>query len=185
MRYVEVGVESVVPGKVVNGFIGGRTMQAVADPAAQLYTAYVFATLTGTDPPPWRPTLDQVLDTYLSSHDLEDLILVYLQHSRGYLVTPQRGPSNTIAYEYVLRHPTDGHEAVAQVKAGGPVRRDAQALPTGTVARAFVFSPGGHYEGVAAKGVEELDRDDILDFMRNQRWALPKLIEYWVAFAEG
>lgn len=185
-RYVEVGVESVVPGKVVNGFIPPLTMQVVKDKAARLYTAYLFATLAGEEPPAWRPTLDEVLDTYLTSNDLEDLVIVYLRHSRGYLVTPQRGKSNnTIAYEYVLRHPKDGHEAVAQVKAGrSPIRCDAGALPTGTVARAFVFSPTRSYEGEVADGVEQLERDDLLHFMRTQRWALPKLVEYWVAFAE-
>src|SRR4051794_7239467 len=162
-RFVEVGVESVVPGKVVNSFIPRRSLQPIKDEAARLYTAYLYADRAGEDLPAWRPTLDEVLDTHLGSTDLEDLVVMYLQQARGYLVTPQRGSSDTIAYEYVLRHPDDGHEAVVQVKRGrSPIRRDASALPAGTVSRAFVFSPTRSYEGEPADGVDELDRDELI-----------------------
>jgi hypothetical protein len=55
-RIVRCGVDAFVPGKVANAFRAPRAMQRINDPAAQRYSASLFAGLTG-QPAPWpRPS---------------------------------------------------------------------------------------------------------------------------------
>jgi len=174
------GVESRVPGAVLSSFIPRRALQRVLDDAARAYSASLFAELAG-DPAPWQPTLDHILTTCLSAKDLEDLVCAYLQRERGYLVLAASRRVGTPAYEYVLRHPDDGHEAVAQVKGGhAAVSVDAASLPTAEVERVYAFSPTGSYGGDLAPNVDELGYDDITGFMRGQRQCLPPMVEHWV-----
>lgn len=173
-----VGLESRVPGKVANAFIAGSAFRHIPDAAARRYTLSVWEKLEGR-PSSFHPTYDDVLKTLLGSQDLEDLVAVYLQREKGYLVLPASRRPDTPAYEYVLRHP-DGHEAVVQVKTGdSPVPRDAQSLPVAHTDVVYVFSPTNTYSGRRAKNVRELDFDALVRFMREQPRSLPPLVEHW------
>jgi hypothetical protein len=177
------GPESYVPGKVINSFIRGRAIQRINDDIAAAYSASLFAELAHK-PAPWHPTLDEVLVTCLSARDLEDLIWVYLQRRMGYLAMPAARRDDTPAYEYVLLHPDDGHEAVVQVKTGlSVVPRDSGSLPTEVVELVFVFSPNGIYGAAPAPNVVKLAYDDIIDFMRSEPNCLPPIVAHWVRMA--
>lgn len=181
-RIVECGVEAVVPGKVANCFIPPRTLQSISDKAAARYSASLFAQLTGeaSATGAWQPTLQEVVTTLLSSREVEDLVAMYLQRRRGYLVSPQARRKDTPAYEYALRHP-DGHVAVAQVKVGhSSVPQDQASLPVDAADRVFVFQTQGNYSGEAAPNVERIDRDDLFAWMRDEPQCLPLPVEHWV-----
>jgi hypothetical protein len=178
-----VGVESRVPGKVANSFIRGQAFRHIRDEAALQFTHSLWETLNG-QPPSYKPTLDDVLRTLLGAQDLEDLVAVYLQRVHGYLVLPASRRPDTPAYEYVLRHPDTGEEAVVQVKTGtSPVPRDGTSLPTSHVDRVFVFSPTASYSGRRAKNVTELGFEDLVRFMHEQPTCLPPLVEHWTRMA--
>jgi hypothetical protein len=180
VRMITCGVESKVPGKVLNAFIPRRALQRIGDESAAAYSASLFAEMIG-DPTPWQPTLDQILATCLSAQDLEDLVCVYLQRRYGYLVLPASRRPDTPAYEYVLRHPDDGHEAVVQVKSGdATVPVDSASLPTAAVERVFVFSPTESYGDDPAPNVTKLGRQDLIDFMHSEPRCLPPLVAHWV-----
>ena len=179
---VRCGVDAVVPGKVANAFRAPRALQRINDDAAQRYSASLFAQLTD-QPAPWHPTLDEVLTTAVTALDLEALVGTYLQRRHGYLMIAGSRP-DTPAYEYVLRHPDDGHIAVVQVKTGWtPVPRDAGALPMDSVDRAYVFSATGTYSGKLAANVITLPFDALVDFMRDEPLSLPPTVEHWVRLA--
>jgi hypothetical protein len=150
-----------------------------------LWNASLWESLNG-QPPSYAPTLDDVLSALLGAQDLEDLVAVYLQRVYGYLALPASRRPDTPAYEYVLRHPDSGDEAVVQVKTGtSPVPRDRGSLPTRHVGRVFVFSPSGSYSGRRAANVVELQFDDLVRFMREQPTCLPPLVEHWTRMAEA
>lgn len=182
-RIERVGVESEVPGAVIAGFRARRAVQTVTSEVAARYSEFVFAKLAGRQSPVWQPSLDEVVKSLLSSQDLEDLISCYLQRRYGYLVMPGSMRADTPAYEFVLRHPDDGHEAVLQVKSGrSAVPLDA--LPT-DVKKAFVFSPMDTYSGEPGANVEKLLFPDIIDFMSTEPFSLPRRVETWVRYATG
>jgi hypothetical protein len=182
-RIERVGVESQVPGAVIAAFRPPRTLQAVRNVVASRYSEFLFAKLAGRELPAWKPSVDEVLTSLLSSQDLEDLISCYLQRRYGYLMMPGNTRPDTLAYEFVLRHPDDGHEAVLQVKSGhSAVHLDA--LPT-DFRKAFVFSPSDSYTGQPAANVEKLLFANVIDFMTSEPFSLPRRVENWVRYATG
>jgi hypothetical protein len=116
----------------------------------------------------------------VTSQDLEAVVGVYLQRRHGYGMLSGSRP-DTPAYEYVLRHPDDGHLAVVQVKTGrAAVPRDAGSLPMGSVDCAYVFSPTGTYSGKPTASVVTLPFDALVDFMRAEPMSLPPTVEHLV-----
>jgi hypothetical protein len=179
---VACGVESLVPGKVLNSFIPNRTLQAIRDDPARRGSAAQYSQLTG-QPSLWKPTYEELLTSFLSASDLEDLVAAYLQQHEGYMVLPATRRRDTPAYEYVLVHP-DGHQAVVQVKGGwSVVPRDAGSLPTELVEHVYVFSPTESYGPDPAPNVETIQSRDLLAFMHSPQSCLPPMVKYWTRLA--
>jgi hypothetical protein len=177
VEYHRIGSEGEVPGAVVRSYSNrGRAFQHVSDAGAAWYSAYLFAEKAGKALPEWRPSLMQVIDSLLGPFDVQDLIAAYLQVEHGYIALPARQVDSTLAYEYVLRHPSDGHLAVAQVKTGAqPVETDT--LPTADEdLRCFIFSPGRHYPDVLPANVVPIEVEDIAAFIRSKPNALPPVV---------
>lgn len=184
VEYVRVGSEGDVPGAVVRSYSNrGRAFQHVSDESAAWYSAYLFSELAKTEPPDWRPSLSDVVDSLLGPFDVQDLVASYLQVRQGYVALPARGTDNTLSYEYVLRHPDDGHLAVAQVKTGGQ-HVETDSLPTDQPGlRCFIFSPRALYPSHIPESVVAIDPEDVLDFVRQQPNALPPVVERWARLA--
>jgi len=184
VRFHRIGSEGDVPGAVVRSYSNrGRAFQHVSDAGAAWYSAYLFAEKAGRALPEWRPSLMQVIDSLLGPFDVQDLIAAYLQVERGYIALPARQVDSTLAYEYVLRHPSNGHLAVAQVKTG------AQAVETDTLPtadedlRCFIFSPRHNYPAVLPPNVVPIDVEDIAAFVRNNPNPLPPVVQRWAVRA--
>jgi hypothetical protein len=172
---------SQVPAAIVNRFIGGWAIQRIHDEHAARWSASLFAELTA-DGGERRPTLDDVLTSYLDDVDVRSLVRVYLQRRCGYLVKQPRRRPGLAAWDYVLR---DGHgrKAIVRARRGwSRVPCDARSLPT-DVDRVYVFSPTGTYGPDPAPNVTELDYDDIVEFMRSDVWSLPRTVERRVSHA--
>jgi hypothetical protein len=130
-----------------------------------------------------HPTLEQVLCDYLDDQELETLLCVYLQNRLGYLLRPVSRQPPVDADGYVLRnalrdvalvHARRGHVAVA---------RDARSLGAQEVDRVFVFSPTDTYGPDPAPNVTEIPRDEMVEFIRSERWSIPQSVEEWVSRA--
>jgi hypothetical protein len=183
-RWIKIGTEERVPGKVVNSFIRGATLQRVADPPARRLTRVLFARATGLPEPAGAPTLEQVLHSLLGAYDLEDLLAVYLQAEHGYMALPASRRTDTPGYEYVLCHRDDGHRAVVQVKSGD-ARVDLSRLPVDSVDRAFAYAAGGGYDGPRARNLEIVEDGPLLRFMRERQRLLPPRVAEWVNYTRN
>lgn len=184
VQYHRTGSEGDVPGALVRSYSNrGRALQHVSDAGAAWYSAYLFAEKAGTALPEWRPSLMQVIDSLLGPSDVQDLIAAYLQVEHGYIALPARQVDSTLAYEYVLRHPSNGHLAVAQVKTGAQAV-DTDTLPTADEdLRCFIFSPRHHYPADLPANVVPIDVEDIAAFVRHNPNALPPVVQRWAARA--
>lgn len=116
-----------------------------------------------------------------SDIDIEDVVLVYLQHEHKYLLIPSSRRTDTPFYEYLLKS-SDGDEAVVQVKSGNIILDPAtyRDFPS----KVFLFSPAG-YQPASTSNVTAISRDEIEVFMQNHRNLLPKAIQLWLEWLEG
>lgn len=181
VRMVACESASQVPSSIVGCFVGGWVIQQIYDELAARQSALLFAELTG-DWDEGRPTLDDMLTSYLDDRDVLDLVRAYLQETFGY---PVRRPARrrTLGSEDVLRD-SFGHEAIVRARRGGSVVRcTAASLSTGAVDQVFVFSPTGTYGPDPAPNVTQLDHDDVIEFMRSERRILPPSVQHWVSRA--
>ena len=175
VEIVEVGVSIHVPGKVIACFRPSRTVQRINDDTALAYSQLLWRKLNGQTAPEKTEGAD--LFSLISSEDCEDLIYVYLQ-AMGWIVYPAQRQSDTLAYEFVLRHRQDFREAVVQVKTGwSPV--DLNALPL-SVDVAFAFQVNGQYSGQHPRAVI-INRDDVLRFVDLNPRLVPPAVNIWIS----
>jgi len=173
---------SEVPAAIVTSFIGGWVIQRIYDEYAARRSASLFDELT-TYPGARRPTLDDVLTTYLDDRDVHNVVRAYLQVRLGYLVGPAARRPGLAAHELILRDPRR-REAIVRARRGwSRVPRDADSLPTDVVDQVYVFSPTGTYGPDPAPNVIELEYDEIIEFMRSERCRLDGTVERLVSRA--
>jgi hypothetical protein len=171
-----------VPAVIASCFIGEWVIQRIYDERVALRSKSLFDELTAQGERP-RPTLDEVLTSYLDDWDVQNLVCAFVQRKFGYLIRRATRRPGVAAWEYVLRDGY-GHQAVVRAKRGwSPVARDAPSLPGDAIDQVFVFSPTGTYGPDPAPNVVELDYDEILEFMRTERRNLPSSVEHWVSRA--
>lgn len=175
-----IGGENEVPGAVVRRFSRqGQTFCQVHDESAARYSALLWAKQTGQRYD-WRPSVDDVLDTLLSAFDVQDLIAAYLEVERGWVLFPSRLSDSTAAYEYILRDPSTGESYAVQVKTGDQHINVGRLEQSRGLDGWVVFSTRGFYDGEPPTIVEELDRNALLDFMRQRPSALPPIVATWL-----
>ena len=108
-----------VPGAVVRSFTGpGQTLRRLGDhPAAIRVTEMLWDREAHPDVLHEPATAEEVLTDLLDPIDVEDVVLLLLQH-QGWLLLPSSRMHDTPMYEAALRHPDDGRLAVVSVKSG-------------------------------------------------------------------
>jgi len=182
VRVVICGSATQVPATIASCFIGGWVIQRIYDDHLTRRSERLFDELAAEPDLP-RPTLDEVLTDYLDDTDVYSLVCAYIQRRFGYLAMPPARRPGLGSWEYVLR---DGYgcEAIVRAKRGGSiVSCNAPSLPADVIDRVFVFSPTGTYGAERASNVIEIDYDELIDFMRDERWHLPGTVEQWVSRA--
>lgn len=177
-----VGLADTVPGKVANGF-RGRALRRISDLTAAKLSKLIYNERVGED----RYEVDAFqadLFSLLSADECEDLVALYLQLQRGYLVIPSTAKKSTVKYEFTLVHRHSGERATLQVKSGAePLDRDKFAhLP---VKQVFLFSAQNRYEGHQSSRVECLDPEEIRDFAQQNEPLLPERIALWIKRLAG
>jgi len=173
---------SQLPAAIVGRFTGWWVIQRIYDEHAARRSASLFAELTAA-PGEHRPTLDDVLTTYLDDHEVQSLVSVYLQRRYGYLVRPRGRRPGLAPWEYVLRD-AQGREALVRARRGfSCVPRDPGSLPADAVDFVYVFSPTGTYGPNPAANVVELEYDELVEFMRHERWNASATVQEWLSRA--
>lgn len=168
-----------VAGKIVNCFRPSATVQQIRDDTSELFSTFVFNQLTGGNLPLMPPQNFDIF-SLLSDVDLEDVIGLYLQHSKGLLFVPSsRSRQNTtLSHEYQLIDSESGRPTYVQVKSGNVTLdpRDYYHFPD----KFYLFSPAGYFRTSTRKHVVCLDRADIESFLSSARNFLPPNISSWL-----
>jgi len=176
-------LDAEVPGDVIRSFSGrGSSFQRVKARAVVL-SQLSYDELCGRPSEAPLPTRHEILHAHLAPFDVEDLVYVYLQAERDYLVLPASRRTDSLAYEYVMVHRPTGRLAIAQVKTGnvslnvGDLARAARE----TDADAFAFSTDGRYHGADDGAVQRITDKALLDFAAHQPHLLPPRVRRWFA----
>ena len=175
-------VATIIAGKIVNCFRPSATVQQIHDDTSKLFSTIVYNQLTDGDLPYIRPPKIDIF-SLLSDVDLEDVIGLYLQHTKGLLFVPSsRSRQNTTPfYEYQLVDAKSGPPAYVQVKSGDIKLNpnnyyDFPAKPY----KFYLFSPAGYTSTSTSEHVVCLDRADIQLFLDSARHFLPLNISTWL-----
>ena len=174
-------LSSEIPGAVVRSFSQrGSSFSRIHDEAAQRYSHRLYDSLLGRGERVIAPSPEEVLVSLLAPFDVEDLVFVYMQVERGYLVLPGSRRTDTAAYEYVLLHPGTREQAVVQVKTGSSaVDLEQLKKAAGSDHRAYAFSTTGSYTG-SGSGVELISSERLLEFMSERPEVLPPRVKGWL-----
>lgn len=178
-KWFNVGTVDVVPGKVVNSYISGSTVQQVKGNNILIYSEYLANSLSGKDIYKISKPKENVL-SLLSSDDCEDLVALYMQKKYGFMVIPSSCKSDTAVYEYVMKHPKTGRKAVAQVKHGDVCLNMNKYHSID--ADVFLLTTKGSYIGESAKNIHCLEPDDLMAFANKNYDLMPDRIQNWLNF---
>ncbi len=175
-----------VPGAVVRGFSGVSTsFSRIWDRGARIYTAWIWKKLHGRKPAPLDLSPAEVLQ-HLDPYDLEDLIYVWMQVSRGYLALPKARRTDTPAYEWTMIHKRTHAPAILQVKSGDrDVDLDALAAAAPSKETTlFAYSVAGLYTGSPSHDVIPIKTSQLLAFVAKHRALLPPRVRTWFELAQ-
>jgi len=176
-QWFKAGTVEAIPGKVVNSFIPARTVQKIADEQVRIYSMYLFNKLTDTESYEIKELESPDIFSLLSSDDCEDILGLYLQKEKGYLLVPSSCKSDTMNYEYELRHKDTGDKAVVQVKNGWvDLHTDDYSNINSTV---FLMTTKGQYLGNQQDNIHFVDPTEMEKFVFANIDILPDKIRNW------
>lgn len=174
----KVGTIESVPGKLVNSFIPARTVQLVNDETVGLFSKITYNTKSNNNFYNVESLVGKDIYSLLSSDDCEDALALYLQVEKGYMVIPSSCKSDTMNYEYELRHRQTGKRAVVQVK-NGSVDLNTDNF-NDINADVYLFTTKGRYNGQPKSNIHFVDERLISDFLYNNTNLLPDKMKVWI-----
>ncbi len=183
--WFRVGTMVCVPGKVVNSFRASATVQRVHDDTAEEYSQFLFNRLSKTDLFEVGTSKDRDVFSLLSPDDLEDVVGLYLQVCKDYVLYPSTCKTDTQTYEYVLVSKIDSKLAFVQVKTGHSeieIKNYESLAEWGIV---YLFSTSGSYTGKSShQNIVCLPKKEVEQFLFNQRSMMPERIQKWLKYLE-
>jgi len=183
-KWVKVGKEENVPGKVVNSFCVSATAQRVSD-------VDEISKLI------WNKYVDDEEEKYdnifvnknsfwnmIGSEELESLILLYLQ-SKGYYIYSSTLKLSTAKFEATLVHKDDTHRAYPQVKRETPLLvKDYISALDKESDRIYLFTTSENYGEIAHPQIICISKQELEKFITQNRNILPANILYWLDLIE-
>lgn len=189
VEFVEVGTVENVPGKVVNAFRARSTVQRIhgyyengnyVNPAL-LATMKIYNEKTKSQHYPIK-SIDRndILDMFLPE-DVEEVISLYLQFEKNYLVYSSSNKVDTQTYECVMISRDGKHLCYTQVKTGN-VSLDGNDYIhlTKDGNKVYLFNVSQQYCHVDHSNIIPLKKNEIIDFIYDKKNIMPKRIKMWL-----
>jgi len=119
----------------------------------------------------------------LSSEDLEDVVGLYLQLEKKFVLIPSsRGRNDeTLKYEFELMN-EKGERAVVQVKSGNTKINPKEYEKETFKGKIFLFSPAGYEYETKSDTIETLSKSAIEEFLKEYKEKLPLKIKIWLDY---
>ncbi|MXW07832.1 MAG: hypothetical protein F4Z87_06880 [Gammaproteobacteria bacterium] len=181
-KWIYIGTDDSVPGKVINSFRASRTLQAVHDETAAFYSKLRF-NKEGNAPKYDLSPRGKDLDFFslISTEDCEDIVGIYLQEVRGFRLIPSTCRSNTLKTEFILRKLNQ--KAQAQVKQGNVIINMADySFDKNDPCDWYLFTTCGHYVGQNTDYVHCLDPEEMRNFVYSNITLMSDRVRQFVEF---
>ena len=178
-KWVKIGTEDKVPGRVVNSFRARLSAQHVynVDEASEI----IWNRYCNPEDKSNMPNLtEDMFWSLIGPEELECLVLLYLQ-TRGFYVYSSTIKKDTKTYEGVLVSHDGKTMCYPQVKQNEHL--NPLDYVRGANDKVVLFSSSESY-GEQHPWVECLRRQELLDFIKKYYEILPDSIKYWVDFVK-
>ena len=178
VEYVKVGTVEEVPGKVVNSFTPSSTLQRIHSESIFEMTKKIYNKKSGKK----NYELKEIRDffNFLLAEDLEEIVSLYLQLEKNYLIYTSTNKIDTAKYEFVMISRDGKEKCYTQVKTGNDKLVPENYINlTENSNKIYLFALNG-YEGEDINNVICLKKDEILKFLLNNKKILPNRIKYWM-----
>lgn len=186
IKWHKVGDEFHVPGKVVNSFILGATLQRIKSDAVEIFSKHYYNTkIDNNCYKDLTIKADQeMFYSLISSTDCEDLVYAYLFKKYGYIVIPSTNKQSTALFECVLLDPKDRTHVYIQVKKGD-VDIDANNFRH-LQGKVFLFTSGGTVKNLDSndENIERILPEDLFKFAMSDaaKNVVSDSISYWTEY---
>lgn len=182
VEWLKIRTADRVPGGVLRHFIRGQTIRNIPQQTVIAASQFLFNEEAGRT----QYTIElESADLYhlLSPWDLENLIAMYLQKDRNYMLIPRTAESTMPKYEFVLIRENGGTAAV-QVKSGSEpgIIADYENIAQ-DFGEFFLFASSGNYVGNPSTRVECLDPEVIRRFTEKHFDLMPRSIKLFMTLA--
>lgn len=170
----KVGTMDKVPGKVINSFIPGRTLQRVN--GVLEFSKYLFNELSDRSDYSHEKKTNIDLFNLLSFEDCEDLVSLYMQN-KGHVIIPSTYKNSTMNFEFIAINETTGDIVGTQVKNGyvDLNTEDYGRFP----GKVFLFTSKGKYTGNKPSNVVCIEPSELLNFINLNSKIMPERIKTW------
>ncbi len=169
-EWYRVGNVDSAPGKVVNSFGMGRTVQAVYGDTVEYYSKAIYNQLSKTNTYDFPEAPDYDLWSLIGTDDCEDILGIYLQEVCGYRLIPSTCKRATVKTEFILKD-TEGKTAQVQVKQSVNINRDDYDYDENDPCDWYLFSTSGEYTGEVHKHKHCMNPEEMRDFAF-EKWRL-------------
>jgi len=178
VKMIKIGSTDEVPGKIIACFRAQRTIQAIYDKAAVIYTKLLWNQLNGKSEYEIEEKIESVW-SLLSAEQVEDLVFLYLQVNNWYVI-PHSRKKDTMAYEFYLINKVSFERAIVQVKTGKS-RINLDGFH-GYKEQIFFFQPSNYFDGTGQKNHNIIKPEEIESFVKNNQKIIPSNILNWWRF---
>ena len=179
VEFHEIGTVETVPGKVVNAFRARSSLQRIKGEIPLKYSEHLYNAITGTQFYPDCAVKREDILEFLQPEDVEEVVSLYLQLEKDYLIYSSTNKLDTQTYELVAVARDGSHKAYPQVKTGN-TPLDGSQFKELTVGgdQVFLFTVDGEY--CNTEGVEILDKKALIDFIYAHKNIMPGRIRQWL-----
>ena len=178
-KWIKIGKEDKIPGKVVNSFCVSRTAQRVSD-VEEISKAIWNIYSDDADKFDLAKLKKEHFWNMIGSEELECLIFLYLQ-SKGYYIYSSTLKLSTAMFEAVLTKNDGDHLAYPQVKRNVPLLvKDYIPNLSNDKDLIYLFTTSEEYGDLTHKQIICISKKDLEEFMDSHSEILPQTISYWL-----
>ena len=189
VEFLEVGTVENVPGKVVNSFRAssviqrvhgydneGKTVNPALDASMKIYNEIKGLEYYNIH----HVSKEDILDLFLPE-DMEEIIGLYLQFKKNYLLYSSSNKIDTETYEFVMISRNGDHLCYPQVKTGNvSLNGDDYTHLTKSGNKVYLFAVSGRYFNVDDPNIIPIRKDEILHFIYENKIIMPPRIKMWL-----
>ena len=182
VEYVKVGTVEEVPGKVVNSFRANATLQRIHGKSIFEMTKKIYNKKSNNKLYEIKKIEDFL--NFLLPEDVEEIVSLYLQLEKNYLIYTSTNKIDTAKYEFVMTSKDGKEKCCIQVKTGNITLDPEDYINLiENNDKVYLFTLG-KYKKENINNVICLKKEEILDFIKNNKEILPSRIKYWMEEVE-